>query len=211
MRAYARVALVSMGVPASLGLAGCAAIEELRDAFLRWVESEKPPSGPGMIADDLPAATPRSSDGENAERAKQAGAHSRKIQRANRHSRRSLRFRERNRRSRIPRRRRSQKAPRGNPRRLPLHRRNCLVAFRQHRHRDSFRADARAEHMLQPLRHLNRHSGDSNYGLTRSGFLTQAARRAMKVDRSDGAHLEAAARRIPPDAIRFNRWLTRWA
>jgi hypothetical protein len=58
MRAYARVALVSMGVPASLGLAGCAAIEELRDAFLRWVESEKPPSGPSMIADDLPAATP---------------------------------------------------------------------------------------------------------------------------------------------------------
>jgi hypothetical protein len=56
MRAYARVALVSMGVPASLGLAGCAAIEELRDAFLRWVESEKPPSGPGMIAE--PEATP---------------------------------------------------------------------------------------------------------------------------------------------------------
>src|SRR5262245_37446572 len=58
MRAYARVALVSMAVPASLGLGGCAAIEELRDAFLRWVESEKPPSGPSMIADDLPAATP---------------------------------------------------------------------------------------------------------------------------------------------------------
>jgi hypothetical protein len=58
MRAYARVALVSMAVPASLGLAGCAAIEELRDAFLRWVESEKPPSGPSMIAADLPAATP---------------------------------------------------------------------------------------------------------------------------------------------------------
>ena len=47
-----------MAVPANLGLAGCAAIEELRDAFLRWVESEKLPSGPSMIADDLPAATP---------------------------------------------------------------------------------------------------------------------------------------------------------
>src|SRR5262245_20768964 len=46
MRAYARVALVSMAVPASLGLAGCAAIEELRDAFLRWVESEKPRADP---------------------------------------------------------------------------------------------------------------------------------------------------------------------
>jgi hypothetical protein len=45
MRAYARVALVSMAVPASFGLAGCAAIDELKETFLRWVESEKPPSG----------------------------------------------------------------------------------------------------------------------------------------------------------------------
>jgi hypothetical protein len=58
MRAYARVALISMAVPASFGLAGCAAIDELKEAFLRWVESEKLPSGPGMFADELPQATP---------------------------------------------------------------------------------------------------------------------------------------------------------
>jgi hypothetical protein len=54
MRAYARVALVSMAVPASFGLAGCAAIDELKETFLRWVESEKLPSG----RDELPDATP---------------------------------------------------------------------------------------------------------------------------------------------------------
>ncbi len=58
MRAYARVALVSMAVPASFAVAGCAAIEELKEAFLRWVESEKLPSGPGVIANELPDATP---------------------------------------------------------------------------------------------------------------------------------------------------------
>ena len=58
MRACSRVALVLMALSASLGLAGCAAIEELREAFLRWVESEKLPSGRGVVADDLPDVTP---------------------------------------------------------------------------------------------------------------------------------------------------------
>jgi hypothetical protein len=59
MRPCARVALVLMALSASFGLAGCAAIDELRQAFLRWVESEKlPPSGRGLSADDLPDATP---------------------------------------------------------------------------------------------------------------------------------------------------------
>ena len=58
MRARARVALVLMAVSASFGLAGCAAIDELREAFLRWVESEKLASGRELIADDLPDATP---------------------------------------------------------------------------------------------------------------------------------------------------------
>src|SRR5262245_56301918 len=59
MRACARVALVLMALSASYGLAGCAAIDELREAFLRWVESEKlPPSGRGSVADDLPEAAP---------------------------------------------------------------------------------------------------------------------------------------------------------
>jgi hypothetical protein len=58
MRAYARVALVSMAVPASFGLAGCAAIDELKETFLRWVESEKLPSGRAVVADHLPDAIP---------------------------------------------------------------------------------------------------------------------------------------------------------
>jgi hypothetical protein len=36
-----------MALSASFSLAGCAAIDELKEAFLRWVESEKLPSGPG--------------------------------------------------------------------------------------------------------------------------------------------------------------------
>src|SRR5436190_19234717 len=58
MRACARVALVLMALAATFGLAGCAAIDELRDTILRWVESEKLPSGRGAFADDLPDATP---------------------------------------------------------------------------------------------------------------------------------------------------------
>jgi len=58
MRACTRVALVLMALSASFGLAGCAAIDQLKEAFLRWVESEKLSSGRGLSADDLPEATP---------------------------------------------------------------------------------------------------------------------------------------------------------
>src|SRR5262249_3364685 len=55
----ARVALASIAVSASFGsLSGCAAIEELKENFLRWVESEKLPSGRGVFAYELPKATP---------------------------------------------------------------------------------------------------------------------------------------------------------
>jgi hypothetical protein len=39
MRACTRVALVSMAVSASLGLAGCGAIDDLKDAMSRWFDS----------------------------------------------------------------------------------------------------------------------------------------------------------------------------
>src|SRR5215468_10283935 len=58
MRACARVALASIAVSASFSLSGCAAIEELKETFLRWVESEKLPSGRGVFADELPEASP---------------------------------------------------------------------------------------------------------------------------------------------------------
>jgi hypothetical protein len=56
MRACGRVALVSMVLSASFGLTGCAAIDELREAFLRWVESEK--TGAGDLPDAAPTIPP---------------------------------------------------------------------------------------------------------------------------------------------------------
>jgi hypothetical protein len=58
MRACARVALASIAVSASFSLSGCAAIEELKETFLRWVESQKLPSEGGVSANDLSEATP---------------------------------------------------------------------------------------------------------------------------------------------------------
>src|SRR5262245_50985947 len=46
MRARARIALVLITLSASFGLAGCAAIDELKEAFLRWVECVELPRGP---------------------------------------------------------------------------------------------------------------------------------------------------------------------
>src|SRR5262245_47381486 len=56
MRACASVALVLLAASASFGLTGCAAIDELRETFLRWIESEKLPSGPELFAE--PETTP---------------------------------------------------------------------------------------------------------------------------------------------------------
>jgi hypothetical protein len=58
MRACARVVLASIAMSASFSLSGCAAIEELKETFLRWVESQKLPSERGVSADQLPEATP---------------------------------------------------------------------------------------------------------------------------------------------------------
>ena len=58
MRACARVALASIAMSASISLSGCAAIEELKETLLRWVESQKLPSERGVSADELPEATP---------------------------------------------------------------------------------------------------------------------------------------------------------
>jgi hypothetical protein len=59
MRACARVALISVAVSGSFGLAGCAAIDDLRDAISRWFESAKFPGGGEVFPDDgLPHATP---------------------------------------------------------------------------------------------------------------------------------------------------------
>jgi hypothetical protein len=54
-RARAQVALAAIAVSC---LAGCAAIDELKETFLRWVESERLPSGRGVSLDESPDATP---------------------------------------------------------------------------------------------------------------------------------------------------------
>jgi hypothetical protein len=58
MRVCAQVALISASVSACFGLAGCAAIDELRDSFLRWVESEKLPSERGVFGPDATPVVP---------------------------------------------------------------------------------------------------------------------------------------------------------
>ena len=57
MRACSRVALVLMALSASFGLAGCAAIDDLKFAIAQWFESARFPDG--VLPDnDLPNATP---------------------------------------------------------------------------------------------------------------------------------------------------------
>jgi hypothetical protein len=60
MRACARVALVSMVVSASLGLAGCASIDELKDTVSGWFASDKfLGRHEGVVPDEVPDATDR--------------------------------------------------------------------------------------------------------------------------------------------------------
>jgi hypothetical protein len=62
MRACARLALVATIVSASLGLAGCSSLDELRDAISRWLdrlESEAFSDGRGRaFPDDVPDKAP---------------------------------------------------------------------------------------------------------------------------------------------------------
>src|SRR5262249_15342405 len=58
MRACARVALVLVAVSASIGLAGCSAVDDLRAAVSRWFDVGKSPSGRGVFPDDLSDAKP---------------------------------------------------------------------------------------------------------------------------------------------------------
>jgi hypothetical protein len=61
MRACSRVALVLMALSASFGLAGCAAIDDLKFAIAQWFESARFPDG--VLPDnDLPNATPINSE-----------------------------------------------------------------------------------------------------------------------------------------------------
>ena len=85
MRACARVALASIAVSASFSLSGCAAIEELKETFLRWVESQKLPSERGVSAHELPDATravpPEKTPKEQSKRHPQPKQAARKLQR----------------------------------------------------------------------------------------------------------------------------------
>ena len=59
MRACARVALVLVAVSASIGLAACSVIDDLKAAVSRWFDVGKSPGGRGgVFTDDLPDTTP---------------------------------------------------------------------------------------------------------------------------------------------------------
>ena len=59
MCACARVALVLVAVSASIGLAACSAIDDLKAAVSRWFDVGKSPGGRGWVfTDDLPDTTP---------------------------------------------------------------------------------------------------------------------------------------------------------
>jgi hypothetical protein len=79
MRARARIAVVLIALSASFGLAGCAAIDELKEAFSRRVESEKLPSGPGytgglwnVVGKQIPPKKPPKVEASKPSRAYQA-------------------------------------------------------------------------------------------------------------------------------------------
>ena len=58
MRTCARVALVSMVVSASLGLAGCASIDELKSTVSGWFANDKFLGGhDGVVPEEVPDAT----------------------------------------------------------------------------------------------------------------------------------------------------------
>lgn len=77
MRACARLALVATIVSASLGLAGCSSLDELKDAISRWLDSLE--SGafsdgrgrafPDDVPDKAPVTAPRSMPKEEAGKA----------------------------------------------------------------------------------------------------------------------------------------------
>jgi hypothetical protein len=50
--------LLQLPCPRALASRGAPAIEELKETFLRWVESQNRPSGRGVSADELPEASP---------------------------------------------------------------------------------------------------------------------------------------------------------
>jgi hypothetical protein len=100
MRACARVALASIAVSASFSLSGCAAIEELKETFLRWVESQKLRSERGVSAHELPDATPAVPLEKTPKQ--QSKRHPQPKQAARKRNGRPLCFLQRNRRSPIP-------------------------------------------------------------------------------------------------------------
>jgi len=169
MRACARVALVLMALSATFGLAGCAAIDELRDTILRWVESEKLPSGHGAFADDLPDATPVVPPEKPAKKE----ASKRTNQRANCNGPRAFCFLQRNHRSPHPPRRRGRTKLRGNPRR-PL-RCDCALLFPKRRRREFFHAE---------IGHRSWIPADVLIDLVQSGL---ALARNVRLEDEDGA------------------------
>ena len=138
MRACARVALVLMALAATLGLAGCAAIDELKDTILRWFESENSRADvarlPTICQTRPLCSTGKACEEGGSKTSRKQDKSARKLQR-----RRALCFLQRNHRSPIPPRRQGRTKLRGNPRR-PL-RCDCGLPFPKRRRREFFHAE----------------------------------------------------------------------
>ena len=188
MRARTRVALVSMAVSASFGLAGCAAIDELKDTILRWVESEKLPDGRGAFADDLPDATPVSHRKSREKGGKQdvekAGQSARKLQRLQ-----SVVLPPKKPPISDSPRRRGRTKLRGNPRR-PL-RCDCALLFPKRRRREFFHAEIGQRSYARSVR--GRHRA---YLCCRLAILSAASKSAPATQQPNdcGARLIAGRR-----------------
>ena len=140
MRACARVALVLMALSASFGLAGCAAIDELKDTISTMGRVREAPERTRHRLPTICQTRPLWFHRKSLRKRRQARRQrSRTNQRANCNGRRALCFLQRNHRSPHPPRRRGRTKLRGNPRR-PL-RCDCALLFPNRRRREFFHAE----------------------------------------------------------------------
>jgi hypothetical protein len=137
MRACARVALILVAVSASIGLAACSAIDDLRAAVFRWFDAGKSPGGRGgVFTDDLPGTTPMIPPEKPLK--KEASKASKKKDKSKVQRPQTV---EKKLPTSVPPRRQSRKAPSRNPCHLSLRRRNCVLSGPKHRHPELFHGD----------------------------------------------------------------------
>ena len=137
MRACARVALVLVAVSASIGLAACSAIDDLKAAVSRWFDGGKSPGGRGgVFTDDLPHTTPMIPSEKPLK--KEASKASKKKDKSKVQRQQTVEKKlPTSDSTQAP----SRKAPSRNPCHLSLRRRNCVLSGPKHQHPELSHAD----------------------------------------------------------------------